>query len=68
MSAEVIALPESECWSPGQALAAAAQVDYARVAAVGATADGAIEVRLSRMSREEALWLAEELRLHTLRL
>ncbi len=66
----VVAFPASVTFTPEQALLSV--LEFARndnlqdVLIVGYDADGDLLVRSSRMDRKDALWLAEQLRLHAL--
>lgn len=55
-------LPPSETWTPEQALAAAARMEFAEVIIMGFDRQGELIIRHSRMRPEHMLWMAEELR------
>ena len=56
-------MPPSESWTPEQALAAAAKMDWQEVVIIGFRHDGEPVIRKSRIRPEQMLWLAEELRI-----
>jgi hypothetical protein len=56
-------LPPSDSWTPAQALAAAAKIEWDEVVVVGFTREGEPMIRKSRIRPEQLLWLAEELRI-----
>lgn len=55
-------LPPSETWSPAQALAAAARVEWQGVVIIGDDGSGEAQIRHSRMGQKDMLFLAELLR------
>lgn len=71
--ADLYAFPASDTFTPEQALLSA--LEFTRdegdntmqdVIVAGHDADGMLIIRSSRMTRKDALWLAEEIRLHAL--
>lgn len=55
----VVSMPPSANWTPEQALAHAAQLDWDDVIIIGRQSDGTYSIRSNRMTRERALWLIE---------
>ena len=53
-------LPPSSTWTTEQALAAAQKMDLLNVLIVGYGRDGKLVIRSSRMSKQQALWLAKQ--------
>lgn len=66
LGATVLSFPASNHFTPEQALHSALQLDLADVVIVGFDRDGDLAVRSSRMSRQEALFLAEKLKQYAL--
>lgn len=70
MTDKISPFPPSDTMTPAQALLSALQLVKAGgiedVLIVGYASDGDLFVRSSRMSRKDALWLAEQLRRHAL--
>lgn len=62
MSAAVFRLPASTTATPEQALADAQTLGLTDVLIAGYDADGVLAVRSSRMTRAEALFMAEKMR------
>lgn len=67
----VLAFPATTTMTPQQALLSALefadQDNLQEVLVVGYDGDGDLLIRSSRMTRRDALWLAEQLRQHALR-
>lgn len=56
-------MPASQNWTPEQALAHCAQLDFKDVLIIGVQQDGTMSVRASRMNGQLAVFLAEHARL-----
>lgn len=62
----VIALPATSTMTVEQALASAHQLDLEHCLVVGYDRAGDLAIRSSRMSRQDALWLMDQLKHHIL--
>lgn len=60
----VVALPATSTMTVEQALASARQLEMQHCLIVGYDQQGDLAVRSSRMSRQDALWLMEQLKHH----